>query len=131
MSLTPQPTSITGLEAATPLQRALRVCSRQFIVVGLFSGMINLLQLTTSIYMMQVFDRVLPAHSIDTLLFLSLLATAAVLVLSLLEAVRGQIMQRIGSWIEQRIAPESFIRAIENTLRGGSYRMEALRDAAV
>jgi PrtD family type I secretion system ABC transporter len=132
MSVTHRPIPTSGLEAGPPtsLQRALGTCGRQFLVVGLFSGVINLLQLTTSIYMMQVFDRVLPTQILDTLLYLSLLAGAAVLVLSLLEAVRGQVMQRIGNWIEQRVAPESFVRAIENTLRGGSYRMEALRDAA-
>src|SRR5918995_1080382 len=117
--------------SATPLQRALRACRKQFILVGLFSGMVNLLQLTTSIYMMQVFDRVLASRILDTLYFLSLIAIVATLVLALLEAVRGQLMQRMAAWVEQRVAPESFVRAIESTLRGRPYRMEALRDLAV
>jgi PrtD family type I secretion system ABC transporter len=117
--------------AETPLRRALRACRRQFVLVGLFSGVVNLLQLTTSIYMMQVFDRVLATRILDTLLYLSLIAVAAVLVLALLEAVRGQVMQRLASWVEHRVAPEGFVRAIESTLRGRPYRMEALRDLAV
>src|SRR5215217_9486991 len=117
--------------AVTPLQRALRACRKQFIVVGLFSGMVNLLQLTTSIYMMQVFDRVLASRILDTLYYLSLIAIGATLVLALLEAVRGQVMQRLATWVEHRVAPESFVRAIESTLRGRPYRMEALRDLAV
>ena len=52
----------------TPLQRALHACRQQFWMVGLFSGVVNLLQLTISIYMMQVFDRVLATRSLDTLL---------------------------------------------------------------
>src|SRR5919112_6090946 len=115
----------------TPLQRALRACRKQFILVGVFSGVVNLLQLTTSIYMMQVFDRVLASRILDTLYFLSLIAIVATLVLALLEAVRGQVMQRLATWVEHRVAPESFVRAIESTLRGRPYRMEALRDLAV
>src|SRR3954468_9527119 len=115
----------------TPLQRALRACRKQFILVGVFSGVVNLLQLTTSLYMMQVFDRVLASRILDTLYFLSLIAIVATLVLALLEAARGQIMQRLATWVEHRVAPESFVRAIESTLRGRSYRMEALRDPAV
>src|ERR687890_1958321 len=117
--------------ADTPLRRALAACRKQFLLVGLFSGAVNLLQLTTSIYMMQVFDRVLATRVVDTLVYLSLIAGAAVLVLALLEAARGQIMQRVATWVENRVAPEGFVRAIESTLRGRPYRMEALRDLAV
>src|SRR3954453_8633049 len=115
----------------TPLQRALGACRRQLMVVGLYSGVVNLLQLTTSIYMMQVFDRVMPSRILDTLYYLSGIAIVATLVLALLEAVRGQIMHRLATWVEHRVAPESFVRAIESTLRGRSYRMEVLRDLAV
>ena len=51
--------------------------------------------------------------------------------LAVLEAVRGKVMQRIGTWVEHRVAPEGFVRALESTLRGRPYRMEALRDLAV
>src|SRR3954467_9443857 len=120
-----------GTTAQTPLQRALRACRKQFILVGVFSGVVNLLQLTTSVYMMQVFDRVLASRILDTLYFLSLIAIVATLVLALLEAVRGQVMQRLATWGEHRVAPEGFVRAVESTLRGRPYRMEALRDLAV
>ncbi|SDC81272.1 type I secretion system permease/ATPase [Belnapia rosea] len=119
------------MAADTPLRRALQACRSQFILVGVFSGVVNLLQLTTSVYMMQVFDRVLSSRALDTLLYLSLIAIAAIAVLAVLEGVRGKVMQRIGSWIEHRVAPEGFVRAIESTLRGRPYRMEALRDLAV
>src|SRR5690349_21445906 len=115
----------------TPLRRALQACRKQFVVVGLFSGVVNLLQLTSSLYMMQVFDRVLASRILDTLYYLSLIAIVATLVLALLEAVRGQLMQRMAAWVEQRVAPESFVRALESALRGRPYRMEALRDLAV
>ena len=131
MSLTRMTPGGAEMAADTPLRRALKACRSQFILVGVFSGVVNLLQLTTSVYMMQVFDRVLATRVLDTLLYLSIIAIVAVAVLSVLEAVRGKIMQRIGTWIEHRVAPEGFVRALESTLRGRPYRMEALRDLAV
>jgi len=117
--------------AETPLARALAACRRQLLAVGVFSGVVNVLQLTVSIYMMQVFDRVLSTRNLNTLLYLTLIAIAALGLLALLEAARSRIMQRIGAWIEERVAPEGFARAVESQLRGRSYRMEALRDLAV
>ena len=61
----------------TTLSRALGACRQQFIAVGVFSGVVNLLQLTVSLYMMQVFDRVLSTRSLDTLLYLTLIAIVA------------------------------------------------------
>ncbi len=113
------------------LRKAIGACRKQFLLVGIFSGAVNLLQLTTSLYMMQVFDRVLATRILDTLVYLSIIAVVAVLVLAMLEAARSQIMQRMAVWVENRVAPEGFVRAIESTLRGRPYRMEALRDLAV
>ena len=115
----------------TALARALSSCRGLFWLVGAFSGVANLLQLTVSLYMMQVFDRVLTTRSTDTLLYLTLIAIAALGVLATLDAIRGAIMQRAASWMEHRIAPEGFARALEAQLHGRSYRMEALRDLAV
>jgi ATP-binding cassette subfamily C protein/ATP-binding cassette subfamily C protein EexD len=113
------------------LSRALTACRTQFAVVGVFSLVLNLLQLTISLYMMQVFDRVLATRSTDTLLWLTVVAIFAIAVLSLLEGVRSQIMQRLATWVEARVAPEGFARALEATLRNRPYRMEALRDLSV
>ena len=115
----------------TPLHKALAACRSEFVSVGVFSGIVNALQLTVSIYMMQVFDRVLGSRSLDTLLYLTLITIAAIGLLAVLEAVRSLVMQRLGQWVERRVAPEGFARALEAQLRGRPYRMEALRDLAV
>ena len=81
-------------EKDTVLSRALAACRQQFIGVALFSGVVNVLQLTISLYMMQVFDRVLATRSTDTLLWLTVVAGSAILLLAVLEGVRGQVMQR-------------------------------------
>ncbi|MFH5926246.1 type I secretion system permease/ATPase [Roseomonas xinghualingensis] len=116
---------------ADTLTATLAACRSQFTTVGLFSLVVNLLQLTVSLYMMQVFDRVLATRSTDTLLWLTVVAVSAVGVLALLEGVRSQVMQRVAMWVEGRVAPEGFARALEATLRGRPYRMEALRDLAI
>lgn len=115
----------------TVLSNAIAAGKSQLIAVALFSGVVNLLQLTVSLYMMQVFDRVLSTRSIDTLYYLTAIAMFALLVMAVLDGLRGQIMQRLATWIEGKAAPEAFIRAIESQLRGRPYRMEALRDLAV
>ncbi|WP_092960672.1 type I secretion system permease/ATPase [Falsiroseomonas stagni] len=115
----------------TVLSNAIAAGKSQLVAVGLFSGVVNLLQLTVSLYMMQVFDRVLSTRSLDTLYYLTAIAMFALLIMAVLDGLRGQIMQRLATWIEGKAAPEAFIRAIESQLRGRPYRMEALRDLAV
>ncbi len=115
----------------TVLSNAIAAGKSQLVAVALFSGVVNLLQLTVSLYMMQVFDRVLSTRSIDTLYYLTAIAMFALLIMAVLDGLRGQIMQRLATWIEGKAAPEAFIRAIESQLRGRPYRMEALRDLAV
>jgi PrtD family type I secretion system ABC transporter len=112
------------------LKEAMKTCSGPFVSAGVFSMVVNVLMLTTSLYMMQVFDRVLAARSTDTLLFLTLIALGALAVMALLEIARGRILARSATWIEQSVGAEAFARAIEAQLRGRAYRGEALRDLA-
>jgi ATP-binding cassette subfamily C protein/ATP-binding cassette subfamily C protein EexD len=129
-----RPMALPGLPERGPetvLSKAIATCRSHILAVGLFSGIVNLLQLTVSLYMMQVFDRVLSSRSLDTLTYLTLIAMFALLVMAALDGLRSQVMQRLASWVEGKAAPEAFIRAIESQLRGRPYRMEALRDLAL
>lgn len=63
----------------------------------LFSIGINLLALTAPLYMLQVYDRVLSSSSVETLLYLSLIAAVALLAFGLLEGVRTRLLGRIGA----------------------------------
>ena len=83
-----------GSPGGATLTAAIRGCRRAFGFVGLFSLCINLLLLTVPLYMLQVFDRVLASQSQETLVFLTIIAVAAVLVLGLLELVRSRILVR-------------------------------------
>jgi ATP-binding cassette, subfamily C, bacterial len=74
-------------------------------LLGLFviSGMINLLALTGSIYMLQVYDRVLSSRSVPTLVALTVIVLIAYVFLGLLEILRSQASGRIGSVFAHRL----------------------------
>ena len=106
----------------------LRRCRDGLIAVGLFSMGINLLVLTVSIYMLQVYDRVLPGRSVETLIYLTIIAAGALGTMGALDLLRSRILVRLGIWIDRTLSPTLFGRGLENMLRGLPYRTEALRD---
>jgi ATP-binding cassette subfamily C protein/ATP-binding cassette subfamily C protein EexD len=112
------------------LGTALRACRRSFVAAGFFSLLANLLVLAVPIYMLQVYDRVLTSRSTETLVYLTLLALGALLTLGLFDLVRGRLLSNAGAWLEQRLAPAVFERAIQAPLRGSAYRTEAATDLA-
>lgn len=99
-----------------------------FAYVILFSCLINILMLTVPLYMLQVFDRVLPSQSPDTLIYLTLIAVTAVLVLGLLDFIRGQVLTRISHWIDNMLSPLALSHSIDHTLLGGTYGAQSLAD---
>ncbi len=88
---------------SSPIVKALRRSRRLFLSVGLFSGIVNLLALTGSIYMLQVYDRVLPSHSVPTLLGLTLLMAGLYIANGLLDLFRVRIMSRVGVRIDNDV----------------------------
>ncbi|MCH6551135.1 MAG: hypothetical protein IH804_03865, partial [Planctomycetes bacterium] len=86
------------------LRQTLGACRGGFRVVTLCSFGINVLMLTAPLYMLQVFDRVISARSTDTLLYLTLIALAALLTLGALEVVRGRTMVKLGTWLDARLS---------------------------
>ncbi len=76
---------------------ALSAARKRVISVAAFSGAINILTLSGSIYMLQVYDRVLPSRSLSTLTGLSIILLAAYLLQGFLDAVRSRMLARIGA----------------------------------
>ncbi len=78
-----------------------RAASRKALVAAfIFSAFVNLLMLTSPLYMLQVYDRVLVSRSEETLLALSLLAAFMFLVMGLLDHARARVMARIGARLQ-------------------------------
>src|SRR5712692_5201645 len=81
---------------AAELAAALASCRGAFVATGLISGMSNVLMLTGAIFMLEIYDRVLPSRSVPTLVGLAILAAGLYVALGLLDMIRGRILIRIG-----------------------------------
>lgn len=112
------------------LSSALREVRSGLPQLAVFSFFINILVLTSPIYMMQTYDRVLASGHVETLVVMTLIAGIAVLVLGILEAVRGRLLGRIGRWLEQKLAPELIASSMRSALYGLTPNAQALRDLA-
>ena len=106
-------------------------CRRVWIGVGLFSACLNMLMLSVPLYMMQLYDRVLSTRNVDTLLVLTAMVAAALVVLGLLDALRGRIMARVGGWLDRELGGPVLSGAVADALRaGGGVSAQGLRDLA-
>ena len=113
----------------TDLQRALGACRSSFLMVFMFSCGYNFLLLAPPIYLLQIYDRVLSSRSLATLVMLTLIVSAAVVVGSLLDTVRRAALARLGGWLEDRLRPAVLSAAFEFALRvNGGSGSEAYRD---
>src|SRR5436305_13212140 len=85
---------------ADPLSRGLRESARRLAGVAVFSGIINCLMLSGSLYMLQVYDRVIPSRNVATLIGLSLIVLFAYLIQGYFDALRTLFMSRIGTLLD-------------------------------
>ena len=69
------------------------------------SGVVNVLALTGSFYMLQVYDRVLTSRSVPSLVALSLLAVILFLFQGGLEVIRGQVLVRLAGRLDRKLTP--------------------------
>jgi PrtD family type I secretion system ABC transporter len=100
-----------------------------FIFAGLFSFVINMLLLTPSLYMLQVYDRVLGSRSEETLLMLTLILGGAMLVMGALEFVRSRLLVTANNAIDAMMAPFLMHKMIAGaTNPEGSHYSSGLKD---
>lgn len=111
----------------SPISEVLASCRGAFWGVGLMSGLINVLMLTGSLFMMQVYDRVLASHSVPTLIALSLIALCAYLFQGWLDILRSRILTLIGERIDEEIGPRLHAAVLELPLRVPRLASEALQ----
>ncbi|WP_457750254.1 type I secretion system permease/ATPase [Sulfurimonas sp.] len=83
--------------AQTKLEKVLKDTRKSFIYVGIFSFFINILMLVPSLYMLQVYDRVMTSQSISTLVLLTLIIAVLFVTMGVLEIIRSRILVRIGN----------------------------------
>jgi PrtD family type I secretion system ABC transporter len=114
--------SMARRRAASKLTGGLRGL---FVFLFSMSGIINILALTGSFYMMQVYDRAIPSQNVPTLLALSALAIGLYIFQGVFETVRSQILVRVGAGIDRKLAPLAHKVAIDMP-RFGFSTSEAL-----
>lgn len=100
-----------------------------FITVGVFSAILNILMLTPSLYMLQVYDRVLTSRNESTLLMLTVMVVGAYLVLGGLEFVRSFVLIRVSAKLDMMLNKRVYTAAFEQSLkRAGVNAGQFLQD---
>jgi PrtD family type I secretion system ABC transporter len=109
---------------------ALRQCKRLIWTAAAFSGGVNLLFLASPIYLMEVYNRVIPSGSVSTLVSLSIGLLLALGTMAVFDAVRGRILIRAAARLDRILAHRAFLAIIELAPRSGAAARNAnmLRD---
>lgn len=106
----------------TRLAETIAAIRRQLPLLVLLSCLLNILMLVTAVYMLQVYDRVLSSGSLDTLVWLTVIAVFAIAIYGLLEHARRTILGRASSWLDSELNAPMLKRAMEARLAGEEGR---------
>ncbi len=100
-----------------------------FRTVGVFSAIINMMMLVPSLYMLQVYDRVLTSRNETTLLMLTIMVLGAFLFMSALEFLRSFVLIRVGAQLDMKLNKRFYTAAFEaNLKKAGGNAGQALQD---
>jgi ATP-binding cassette subfamily C protein len=112
-----------------PLNAAFRSCKSHFVWAASFSALLNLLYLAPTLYMLQVYDRVVPSRGGLTLLFLTFVLAFALATLSALDAVRSRLFVRASMRLDRQLAGAILDATLARPKEGGDVMTrQAMRD---
>lgn len=119
-----------GMSSVSPVREELHAARSAFIGVGIFSGVINVLALAGSMYMLQIYDRVIPSKSVPTLIGLSVLLILLYVAFGALDHVRIRVLSRIGVGIDRKLRPRVLEAVLLLPLRArpGTDGLQPVRD---
>ena len=118
-------------DARHELGRTLLLFRQSFIEAGVFSLLINLLLLVPTIYMLQVYDRVLSSRNVTTLYMLTIIMLLMYVLMGAFEWLRTRLLIRIGTKLDVHLSERIFTAAFDRQLRGtGGNPAQALQDLA-
>ncbi|HUC47858.1 MAG TPA: type I secretion system permease/ATPase [Xanthobacteraceae bacterium] len=106
--------------ASSELANALGACRRAFYAIAMFSGMSNLLMLTSAVFMLEVYDRVIPSRSVPTLVALLLLATGMYAAQGVIDMIRSRILVRVGRSLDEAMSPRIYDTIVRLPLKIGN-----------
>jgi ATP-binding cassette, subfamily C, type I secretion system permease/ATPase len=117
-------------EVQDKISQTLALCKKGITYVFFFSLFVNLLMLTVPLFMLLVFDYVLTSFSANTLVFLSLIACFALIIMGALDIIRGYIMRRVAFWFENTLNSDALKKAVDQLILGNPYGTQSLTDLA-
>lgn len=120
---------MNGQRPRSELSAALGACRKAFIGVALFSAVLNVLYLTGSFYMLEVYDRVLPSRSVPTLVGITILALTLFAFQGFLNIVRSRVLVRIAGSLDEAVSHRVYRVLVTLPLKAPSpHGMQPLRD---
>lgn len=119
-----------SVDTDDPVTLQLRASRRRLAGVAVFSGVINLLMLSGSLYMLQVYDRVIPSRNVATLLGLSAIVLVAYLFQGYFDALRARMLSRIAALFDVELQNRIHLALATLPLRGAKplLAQQPLRD---
>lgn len=125
-----QPSQRPNSNPRSELAAALGSCRGAFVATALMSGMSNILMLTGAIFMLEIYDRVLPSRSIPTLVALVILAAGLFAAQGALDLIRGRVLVRIGARLDEELSSRVYETIVRLPLKVGnrSDGLQQLRD---
>lgn len=116
------------LPPSAPVTKALKACRQGLLSVGVLTGIINILMLTGSFFMLQVYDRVIPSRSLPTLFGLLGFIVVLYAFQGLFDTIRGRLLVRIGATLDLRLSRYAYEAVIKLPLLQG-VRQDGLQPA--
>ena len=105
---------------------AVKACRQHIVLAASFSALVNILYLAPTIYMMQIYDRVVPTAGVGTLVWLTVIVAVALATLTALDGVRARVMMRASVRLNRLLAGEIMNRLLG---RGGKDASRATTQA--
>jgi ATP-binding cassette subfamily C protein len=112
---------------SNPVAVALEACRRHFIGVALFSALMNLLILVPLLYMLPIYDRVVPTRGLTTLVFLTLVLLFALATSAILDLVRTRLLVRASIRLDRLLAGPTLETALMQRA-GSAQGRQAMRE---
>lgn len=109
-----------------PLQLAFKACRVHFLTALGFSALVNLLYLAPTLYMMQVYDRVVPTGGMLTLALITVVALFALGTLAALDWLRTRLLVRAGLRLDKMLAATILARIVD--MQGGKPSSQVMRE---
>jgi ATP-binding cassette subfamily C protein len=105
--------------ASSELAAALGACRRAFVATAVFSGMSNLLMLTGALFMLEVYDRILPSRSVPTLVALLFLVAGLYAAQGMIDTIRSRILVRVGHSLDESMSGRVYDAIVRLPLKIG------------